>query len=73
MMSQSSVPGYGTMNANIELTEIPTGGDTSGVVRLWATNLLNEEYIDTINQSQLGPTGHFGEERVIGLDLVYKF
>lgn len=72
----SDIDGRTLVDANIGLTRTLDGGATVGL-RVWAKNLLDEEY-QTVSLSGFGVTGatkvaEYGEPRTIGATLFFEF
>ncbi|RYE37336.1 MAG: TonB-dependent receptor, partial [Hyphomicrobiales bacterium] len=66
----AEVPGYGLLNARVGLRADTSGWDIS----LWARNLLDEEYFQTLSVANTGlVTGLVGEPRTVGATLRSKF
>ncbi len=66
----AEVPGYGLLNARIGVRDPGRGWDLS----LWARNLLDEEYFQTLGSANTGlVTGLVGEPRTYGATLRTRF
>ena len=63
-------PSYGLLNGRLTLSDISVGGDRGHLsASLWAKNLLNKSY----ETFYLVGMASFGEKRVIGVNLTYRY